>query len=150
MTANNVITDGDEPYISYTFSQPFRAERLRQQLESAERPTTEWLAALQSDMVSWAAQAWCRLLGGLGPLTENSSERARLMLAGWDGELRGDSGPALLYGGQEDGPISSNKTNNSGAPISEKRGNPSPHFLENDCSDGQATTRCSTAYRTMR
>ena len=26
MTANNVITDGDEPYISYTFSQPFRAE----------------------------------------------------------------------------------------------------------------------------
>ena len=29
MTANNVITDADEPYISYTFSQPWRAERLR-------------------------------------------------------------------------------------------------------------------------
>src|SRR5690242_15031728 len=98
MTANNVITDGDEPYISYTFSQPFRAERLRQQLAATERPTTEWLAALQSDMVSWAAQAWCRLLGGLGPLAEDSAERARLTLAGWDGELRGDSGPALLYG----------------------------------------------------
>jgi penicillin amidase len=98
MTANNVIIDGDEPYISYTFSQPFRAERLRQHLSGAERPTTEALAALQSDMVSWAAQAWCRLLGGFGPLAEDSAERARLMLAGWDGELRGESGPALLYG----------------------------------------------------
>jgi penicillin G amidase len=98
MTANNVIIDGDEPYISYTFSQPFRAERLRQHLAGTERPTTEGLAALQSDMVSWAAQAWCRLLGGFGPLAEDSAERARLMLAGWDGELRGESGPALLYG----------------------------------------------------
>jgi penicillin G amidase len=98
MTANNVITDGDDPYISYTFSHPFRAERLRQQLAGTERHTTEGLAGLQSDMVSWAAQAWTRLLGSLGPLPEDSSERARLMLAGWDGELRAESGPALLYG----------------------------------------------------
>ena len=49
-------------------------------------------------MVSWAAQAWTRLLGTLGPLPEDSAERARLMLAGWDGELRAESGPALLYG----------------------------------------------------
>ncbi|MBO0708289.1 MAG: penicillin acylase family protein, partial [Candidatus Dormibacteraeota bacterium] len=32
MTANNTIVDGDEPYISYTFAQPFRAERLRSHL----------------------------------------------------------------------------------------------------------------------
>src|SRR3984957_9181518 len=29
MTANNAITDADQPYISYTFSQPWRAERTR-------------------------------------------------------------------------------------------------------------------------
>lgn len=98
MTANNAITDGDEPYISYTFSQPFRAERLRQRLTATEAHTTESLAALQSDVVSCAAQAWCRLLAGIGPLSENCAERARLMLAGWDGELRGESGAALLYG----------------------------------------------------
>jgi penicillin amidase len=98
MTANNAIVDGDEPYISYTFSQPFRAERLRQRLTETARHTPEGLAALQSDMVSWAAQAWARLLDRLDPLPEDSAERARLMLAGWDGELRGESGAALLYG----------------------------------------------------
>ena len=98
MTANNKITDGDEPYISYTFGQPFRAERLRQRLTATEAHTTEGLAALQADVVSWAAQAWSQLLAGIGPLPENGAERARLMLAGWDGELRGESGAALLYG----------------------------------------------------
>jgi penicillin amidase len=98
MTANNAITDGDEPYISYTFSHPFRAERLRQCLAGAERPTTAELAALQADVTSWAAQAWSRVLGALGPLPDDSAERARLLLAGWDGELRGESGQALLYG----------------------------------------------------
>jgi penicillin amidase len=49
-------------------------------------------------VVSWAAQAWARLLDRLDPLPEDSAERARLMLAGWDGELRGESGAALLYG----------------------------------------------------
>ncbi len=100
MTANNAIVDGDEPYIAYTFSHPFRAERLRQCLAGTERHTTEGLAALQSDLVSWAAQAWCRLLAGIGPLPDNpdnSAERARRKLAGWDGELRGESGSALLY-----------------------------------------------------
>jgi penicillin amidase len=98
MTANNAITDGDEPYVSYMFSQPFRAERLRQCLAATGRHTAAGLAALQSDLVSWAAQAWSRLLAGLGPVQDNSAERARLMLAGWDGELRGESGRALLYG----------------------------------------------------
>jgi penicillin amidase len=97
MTANNTITDGDEPYIAHTFSQPFRAERLRQCLSSPAQHTTESLAALQADVVSWAAQAWSRLLAGLGPQPGDDAERARQMLAGWDGALRGDSGCALLY-----------------------------------------------------
>ena len=37
MTANNAIVDGDAPYLSYTFAQPFRAERLRSLLDGADR-----------------------------------------------------------------------------------------------------------------
>ena len=98
MTANNVITDSDEPYVSFSFSQPFRAERLRQCLAGPEQHTTEGLAALQGDLVSWPARAWAALLAGLDSLPDATAERARAMLATWDGELRGDSGPALLYG----------------------------------------------------
>jgi penicillin G amidase len=98
MTANNAIVEGDEPYITYSFSQPFRAERLRQHLAGTQRHTAEGLAALQSDTVSWPAQAWSRLLGGLAPYENEDAEEARLMLAGWDGDLRRESSHALLYG----------------------------------------------------
>ena len=37
MTANNAIVDGDAPYLSYTFAQPFRAERLRSLLDGPGR-----------------------------------------------------------------------------------------------------------------
>ncbi|MBO0801907.1 MAG: penicillin acylase family protein [Nocardiopsaceae bacterium] len=112
MTANNAITDGDEPYISYTFAQPFRAERLRSHLASSGSLTVASLAEMQADTVSLAASGWARVLremavpvgsdgpdnpGGSGGLS-GDAERARAMLAGWDGNLRADSGPALLYG----------------------------------------------------
>ena len=51
MTANNTITDGDEPYISYTFAQPFRAERLRSRLASAAVLSVDELAGMQADTV---------------------------------------------------------------------------------------------------
>lgn len=96
MTANNAITDGDEPYISYTFAQPFRAERLRCRLAESGAMTVSDLAGMQADTVSLAAAGWARVLGGLG--FSGAAERARAMLAAWDGDLRADSGPALLYG----------------------------------------------------
>ncbi|HLX50244.1 MAG TPA: penicillin acylase family protein [Streptosporangiaceae bacterium] len=99
MTANNAIVDGDEPYITYTFSHPFRAERLRHCLTATQRHTVAGLAALQGDMTSWAAQAWGRLLADVPAFPEEDhSERTRLALAGWNGDLRGDSAEALLYG----------------------------------------------------
>ncbi|MGH3156148.1 MAG: penicillin acylase family protein [Streptosporangiaceae bacterium] len=98
LTANNAIVDGDEPYVTHTFSHPFRAERIRQHLTGTQRHTTEGLAAMQADTVSWPARAWSRLLAGTGPLPDEAAERARRMLAGWDGDLRGESGEALLYG----------------------------------------------------
>jgi penicillin G amidase len=97
MTANHAIVDGDEPYISYRFAQPFRAERLRSVLSSSSKLTVAELAGLQEDTVSWAACAWSRLLAGVGPL-DGPAEQARRMLAGWDGDLGAGSAPALLFG----------------------------------------------------
>jgi penicillin amidase len=117
MTANNSVTDGDEPYISYTFAQPFRAERLRSLLAGSGTLTVADLAGMQADTVSLAAAGWGRLLRdphvlsgpAAGTLSGNAAgdapgdtagdaERARAMLAGWDGDLRADSARALLYG----------------------------------------------------
>ena len=97
MTANHAIVAGDEPYISCTFAQPFRAERLRSALSGSAALSVAELQGLQADTVSWAALAWIRVLGGLGPF-DGDSERARAMLAGWDGDLAAGSGPALLFG----------------------------------------------------
>jgi penicillin G amidase len=97
MTANNAIVDGDQPYISYTFAHPFRAERIRSHLAGTAVHTLEDLAGMQADTVSWAARAWSRLLGGLG-FADASAEAARLMLADWDGDLASGSARALLFG----------------------------------------------------
>jgi len=96
MTANNAIVDGDEPYLSYSFAQPFRAERLRGALAGPGVMRVDELASMQADTVSWAALGWVRVLSGLGPFG-GPAEAARAMLAGWDGDLAAGSGPALLY-----------------------------------------------------
>ena len=97
MTANNAITDADEPYISYTFSQPWRAERLRSLLAGASAPSVDELAGMQADTVSLQARGWGRLLAGLGPFDDEDAEAARALLAGWDGDLAAGSATALLY-----------------------------------------------------
>jgi penicillin amidase len=97
MTANNVITDASEPYISHTFSQPWRAERLRSLLADTETPSVDELAGMQADTVSLQARGWGRLLSGLGPFDDEDAEAGRTLLAGFDGNLALDSAPALLY-----------------------------------------------------
>jgi penicillin amidase len=102
MTANNAITDADQPYISYTFSQPWRAERLRSLLAEAVlresgAPTLAELAGMQADTVSLKARGWGTLLAGLGPFENEDAEAARGLLSGFDGNLAIDSPAALLY-----------------------------------------------------
>jgi penicillin G amidase len=109
MTANNAIVDGDEPYLSYTFAQPYRAERLRSLLASDRVLSVDELAGMQADTVSWQARAWGRLLTEAGPFTADGdgdgapadfsgAEPARRLLAGFDGNLAAGSAAALLYG----------------------------------------------------
>jgi len=97
MTANNAVTDADEPYISYTFSQPWRAERLRSLLADTPVRSADELAGMQADTVSLQARGWARLLAGLGPFEDDHAEAARALLAGWDGDLVPGSAAALLY-----------------------------------------------------
>src|SRR5487761_439726 len=97
MTANNAITDADEPYISYTFSQPWRAERLRSLLADAPLLSTGELAGMQADTVSLQARGWGRLLTEIGPFANEDADAARALLAGWDGNLAPGSAAALLY-----------------------------------------------------
>jgi penicillin amidase len=97
MTANNAIVDGDSPYLSYTFAQPFRAERLRSLLAGSAALTADSLAGMQADTVSLQARGWGRLLGSLGPFGDDRAESARSLLAGFDGNLAAGSAAALLY-----------------------------------------------------
>jgi penicillin amidase len=97
MTANNVITDSDQPYVSYTFSQPWRAERLRSLLTAPGPLSAGELAGMQADTVSVQALGWGRLLAGLGPFDDEDAEAGRQLLAGQDGNLAADAPWALLY-----------------------------------------------------
>ena len=97
MTANNVLTDADQPYISHSFSQPWRAERLRTLLTRPGEFSAGELAGMQADTVSVQAQGWGRLLAGLGPYDGEDAEAARQLLAGQDGDLAADATWALLY-----------------------------------------------------
>ena len=97
MTANNVLTDASQPYISYTFSQPWRAERLRALLAGPGPRSAGELAGMQADTVSVQAEGWGRLLSGLGPFEDENAEAARRLLAGGDGNLAADAPWALLY-----------------------------------------------------
>jgi penicillin amidase len=97
MTANNVLTGADAPYISHSFSQPWRAERLRERLAGTGPLSTAHLAAMQADTVSLAARGWGRVLTALGPFANPDAEAARALLAGFDGDLAASSATALLY-----------------------------------------------------
>ncbi len=98
MTANNVIIDGDKPYISSSFADPFRAERLRQRLVELQPYTFSDMEKLQADVTSLAAQRWIEVFKSLKPLTSSDAKRAQELLTGWDGVLSKDSAAALLYG----------------------------------------------------
>ena len=97
MTANNTITDAAEPYISYTFSQPWRAERIRTLLADSGTLSAGELAGMQADTLSLQARGWGLLLRGLGPIADAGAEAARALLAGFDGDLALGSAAALLY-----------------------------------------------------
>ena len=95
-TANQQVIAGDEPYLSADFAPPWRAMRLVEVLTSADTQSPEQIAAYQADRTSIPARGWATLLSQVEPLT-GDAERARALLAGWDGNLLPESSAALLY-----------------------------------------------------
>ncbi len=95
-TANQRVVEGDEPYIGSYFATPARAERIVELLSGRETLTPGEIAAIQGDTTSGPARAWAGLLARSGPYAAEA-ERARAMLAAWDGNLLPGSGEALLY-----------------------------------------------------
>jgi len=102
VTANQQIIPGDDPYIAHDFSSPARAERIYELARGADRDigtnpfTPQEIASRQADVTSRPARAWVSLLQCVGPYT-GEAERARAMLATFDGTLLAGSGTALLY-----------------------------------------------------
>lgn len=95
VTANQRIIEGDEPYISHEFAPATRAERILEAL-SGDAMSPEEIAGLQGDTVSVMAKRWARFLANQSPM-RGDAERARSLLAAWDGDLRGDGAEGLLY-----------------------------------------------------
>jgi penicillin amidase len=86
---------GAGPFLGRWWSDPARAERLREALTASVRHDPEGFARLQLDLVSPNAIG---LVGRLADLPRSGpyTARAREVLAGWEGRIEG-SGPALLY-----------------------------------------------------
>jgi penicillin G amidase len=96
LTANQRVLAGELPYIAHEFAPAGRAARIHELLASEAEATPASIAAHQADTVSVRARGWARLLAETAPLA-GEAERARRLLAAWDGDLRPASGAALLY-----------------------------------------------------
>lgn len=95
-TANQRPVESTEHYLAHEFTTPGRSTRIAEVLTSKETFTPAEVIRLQADTVSIRAREWAEFLRERGPY-EGVAEQARAMLAGWDGDLRGDSAEALLY-----------------------------------------------------
>jgi penicillin amidase len=95
-TANQRVIDSDDPYISATFAVPSRADRLVELLHDSGTLSPAQIAVMQGDTTSVPAKTWVRLLRRQRPM-QGDAEKARAILAGWDGNLLPTSNAALLY-----------------------------------------------------
>jgi penicillin amidase len=96
-TANQAVLPDERIYIAHQFSSPSRAERIVELLTAQDVLSPDEIAAMQGDTTSRPARTWGRYLSTAGPF-DGDAERARAMLAGFDGNLLPGSAPALLYG----------------------------------------------------
>jgi penicillin G amidase len=96
VTSNQAVLAGDQPYIAHSFHDPFRAERIMELLQSAEKLTPLQIAEIQSDTGSWVAAKWVGYLRSL-PRPADRGGQAHALLTSWDANLAPESAAALLY-----------------------------------------------------
>lgn len=96
--ANNQTTDPSAgPQVAHGYCATYRAERLWELLGAAENLDLDDMQRFQADVVSVAARAWSEQLHRRGPYGSGHCEQARLLLAGWDGDLAAVGPAPLLY-----------------------------------------------------
>jgi penicillin amidase len=97
-TANQNVTPNDYEHweaIGFSWSDPYRGERVNEVLGAGEKLTMADMKALQVDYLSIPARILVPLLENI-PLTGNSEE-AKKMLEGWDFKLDPNSIEAAIY-----------------------------------------------------
>jgi penicillin amidase len=95
-TSNQSPWAKSEPFLSHEFSVPSRAERLAELLGDDQIWNPEDVVDLQGDVTSVPARRWAEYVAAL-PESQDRVEQARLLLAGWDGELSSSGPQGLLY-----------------------------------------------------
>ncbi|MDO9443725.1 MAG: penicillin acylase family protein [Dehalococcoidia bacterium] len=97
-TANQRPVEATEPYLAHEFTTPGRSTRIAEVLTSKATFTPEEIIAFQGDTTSIRGRGWAEFLATHGPFSgPGEAERARTLLAAWDGNVVGDRPAALLY-----------------------------------------------------
>lgn len=97
VTANNRIVGDDYPYyLGIDYSPGFRARRILDRLRPLTKADGLAMAAIHADRVSLLGREFVRLLDGLKPPDELSTQGMAL-LRGWDGRMEADSVAATVY-----------------------------------------------------
>jgi penicillin amidase len=97
VTANNRITPpGYKPYLGIDWAPSFRADRVVELLATAPKHSVETFRVMQADTRSRLAREMLPFALAAKPEKPEGRE-ALTLLQGWNGEMRVDSAPALVF-----------------------------------------------------
>ncbi|MDX1939169.1 MAG: penicillin acylase family protein [Saprospiraceae bacterium] len=100
-TANENVTPPDYPHIQstvgFSWSEPFRADRVKEVLGSGRIHSVADMAQLQTDYLSIPARTLIPLLRNLKISDNEASEQVRQMLLKWDFQMTKESIEAAIY-----------------------------------------------------
>jgi penicillin amidase len=97
-TANHNILPKDYPHaLSFEWALPFRFRRIEQVLSSRKDWDRIDFEQLQQDIVSLPAQRFQQVLRSWKPPEHSRASEILSLMLPWDGRMRVDSAPALIY-----------------------------------------------------
>ena len=97
VTANNRIAGSEYPHhLSLEYAPDYRARRITERIGPLDNATVDDMAAVHAERVSIPGTVYARLLGRIDPL-EGNAERARQLVAAWDGSMERDSAAPAIY-----------------------------------------------------
>jgi penicillin amidase len=97
VTANNRITPpGYKPFLGIDWAPSFRADRVSELLAAAPKQSVDTFKVMQADVRSRLAREMLPIALAAKPEKPEGRE-ALALLQGWDGQMRVDSAPALVF-----------------------------------------------------